>query len=115
MFDLHGWTLARVEVIGAPQQSGIARENAPARVGIIRHARALRRLVDDSDAACRGHRHCHVGLGDGIHRGRRERDIELNPAGEHRAGVNILGVNERMSWRQENVIERQDNIVSDPR
>src|SRR6267142_1625688 len=71
-------------------------------------------LVNDADSAGSGHRHCHVGFGDRVHGSGSERDIELNAAGEHRHRVHVLGVDERVSWRQENVIEGQHDIISDP-
>src|SRR3989454_158606 len=62
-------------------------------------------LVDHADPALPRDRDGHLGLGDGVHRGRDERDIERNAAGEAGAHVHVPGMHARVPRNEQHVVE----------
>ena len=61
--------------------------------------------VEHADAAVAGHGDGHAGLGDGVHGGRENRDVEFDAAGQARLGVNSGGDDVGFSGEEEDVIE----------
>ena len=64
-------------------------------------------LVDDADTPLLGQRDRQPGLGNGIHRRRQYRYVELDFPGQLRAQVDLVGEHRRVTWLQQNVVEGQ--------
>jgi hypothetical protein len=62
--------------------------------------------MDDADAAGLGHGDRHSRLGDSIHRGGDDRDIERNGAGDAGADIGLGGQDVRETRFQKHVVER---------
>ena len=62
-------------------------------------------LVDDADTSGLRHGDRHTSLGNGIHRRRHERDVELDGPGEARPRIGLAGQDGRGGGLQEDVIE----------
>ena len=62
--------------------------------------------VDDADAAGLRHRDRHARLGDGIHRGGDDRNVERNGAGDVGADIGLGGQDIRQAGLQKHVVER---------
>ena len=62
-------------------------------------------LVDDADAAELGHGDGHCALGDGVHGGRDEGDVQLDGAGEAGAGADGAGQDLAVGGDDEDVVE----------
>ena len=62
-------------------------------------------LVDDAHAALLGHGDSHGGLGDGVHGGGDDRDVERDGAGEAGAGVGSGGQHLGVGRDQQHVVE----------
>src|SRR5690625_213616 len=65
--------------------------------------------VEDPDPALAGHRDRHPRLGHGVHRGRQQRDLDVDLAGEARGGVRLRGDHIRFTRQKEDVVVRQAN------
>src|ERR1700751_6021152 len=61
--------------------------------------------VNKADAPLAGDRHRQVGLGDGIHRGRSQRNIQREFARETRARVHLRRQDRRLAGQQEHVVK----------
>ncbi len=70
-------------------------------------------LVQHADAAGAGHRDGHLGLGDGVHGGGDERDVEGDGAGEATDGRDFARVHRRVSRHEEHVVEREARLGAD--
>src|SRR5207237_546706 len=64
-------------------------------------------LVDHPDAAFARHRDGHLRLGDGVHGGGDERNVEGKLAGEAGAGVDVARMDARVPRQQQHVVERE--------
>ena len=64
-------------------------------------------LVDDREAAFAGQGDREGGLGDGVHRGTEQRDVQLDCLGEPGADIRALGKDPRLRRDQEHVVKRQ--------
>ena len=62
-------------------------------------------LVDDADAAFLRHRDREARLGDGVHRGRHDRHVEADGAGEVRGQVDVARQEVGVSGDEEDVVE----------
>jgi len=63
--------------------------------------------VEDAEPALAGHRDGGAGLGDRVHGGADERDVELDPTGQPCAGVDVLREHVAVGGEKEDVVERQ--------
>ena len=64
-------------------------------------------LVDDPEASLLGHGDGQARLGHGVHRGRDERDVEADLAGQAGAQVHVARVHLGVGGHQQDVVERQ--------
>jgi hypothetical protein len=64
-------------------------------------------LVHDPDAALLGDRDRQGGLGHGVHRGRQERDVEVDPASQPGMRLHLAGQDRTRSRHQQDIVERQ--------
>ncbi len=64
-------------------------------------------LVDDADAAFLGERDGEPRLGDGVHGGREDRNIERDFCRQPRAEIDFAGQHLRVAGLQEDIVERQ--------
>ena len=62
-------------------------------------------LVDDTQAALTRHSNGHAGIGDGIHRGGHQRDVQLDHGGELDGHVNVLGQNLAAGGHQQHIVK----------
>ncbi|EWS63387.1 hypothetical protein Y695_03381 [Hydrogenophaga sp. T4] len=62
-------------------------------------------FVDDADAAFLGNGNRQPGLGHGVHRGRHQRQVQLDVAGELGGEGGVLGKDLGVSWHQQHVVE----------
>ena len=62
-------------------------------------------LVDDAHAALLAHGDRHLGLGDRVHGGAEQRDVELDVLREARADVDLRGQHRRVARHQQDVVE----------
>ena len=64
-------------------------------------------LVDDADAALSGHGDGHAVLGDGIHGGADDRDVELDLVGELRGEIHVRGEHVALRRDQKHIVKGQ--------
>ena len=64
-------------------------------------------LVDDADAALLRQGNGQIGLGDGIHGGADQRDVEFDFIGQQGRDVRVTGEHVRMRGQQQHVVKRQ--------
>ena len=64
-------------------------------------------LVDDPEAALLGHGDRETRLGDGVHGGRDDRDVQADLARQARAQVDLAGMDFGVGRKQQDVVERQ--------
>jgi hypothetical protein len=64
-------------------------------------------LVDNADAAFLRHRDCQTGFGHGVHRGREQRDVERDVAGQLGAKGGVGRKNIRVGRDEQHIIERE--------
>jgi hypothetical protein len=64
-------------------------------------------LVDDADAAFLCHGDGQAGLGDGIHCGGNQRNIERDAARQAGLQIDLVGQDKRMGGNQQNVVKRE--------
>ena len=64
-------------------------------------------FVDDAHATFLRHGNGQTGFGDRIHRGRDQRDIEVDSAGQTRFEVDLVWQHEGVSGDQQNIVKRE--------
>ncbi|MPM36134.1 hypothetical protein SDC9_82729 [bioreactor metagenome] len=77
---------------------------------LVDHRRLVRHgqiAVQNADAALPGHRDGHPGLGDGVHRGTDQRNLELDVPGQPRRGVHLGGDHVGLIGLEQHVVERE--------
>jgi hypothetical protein len=66
--------------------------------------------VEHADPAELGHDDRHLGLGDGVHRRRQQRDVERDPARQPRLGARLRGQDIAFGRPQQDVVECQAGL-----
>jgi hypothetical protein len=80
------------------------------RLTIDRHV-----LVQHADAAGPRHRDRHVRFGDGVHRGRHQRDLQLDATRESGRSIDVAWVRDGVSRYQQDIIERERDVEAHAR